>query len=691
MTHSKTFKGRIQLLLLLLVLLGLLATTILGAVGLATADKLKASIDALGKNSQLLTEGNLGLSNTIASYLDRQESIASAADVKALEEVPDKTHLETAFQDQFSTLRNNLTGWSSSESDAFLNAYADFNEGDEQLIHKKQSVITNNLQLDNIAFEIQSVAARLRINADTLTNLVANYQQQGDKDKGKGLFWGLSSKRQAAKEVSDLLLDKNSNGDDAKSVMGLYLTGLEKAAQRVVLASGTEDLDYIKHDLITPLKNDLSTMITEILETKVEIENYEASTKQLRNDFELLSRLLDGDKNSLVAVKLQLMEAETSLSQLLEQLEESRAALLNHLDELSRSGDALAERTKLKADQVAKRARDLIITIGSLVLLSLLLFGNAIARRIRTMAEQIESHSEEMAAANERINQAHGELQEANQLITESINYASRIQQSILSSEDHLNACTKEHFTLWQPKDIVGGDIYWCRPWGNGYLMLLVDCTGHGVPGAFMTILTKAALDSALTQVIPGHLSDLISHIHQNIQHQLHNNSSEKDDSYANDGLDLAACYLEPNSDALTFAGARQSLIYLSTDGEIHEIKGDKSSLGYQDLPSHIQCQEHQIPYNELKACYLVSDGFIDQVGGEKSISFGKKRLFSSLASLTSLTLEDQGHVLNSALLDYQGEAERRDDVTVIAFVPKTIMAGADTPQDQPKKPAVTQ
>lgn len=678
MNQSKNFKGRIQLLLLLLVLLGLLATAILGAVGLAASDKLKASIDALGKNSQLLTEGNLGLSNTIASYLDRQESITSATEVKALIEIPDKAPLEAAFNDQFSTLRTNLTGWRSTESEAFLAAYTEFNEGDNSLIEKKQRVITKQQQLDDTAFEIQSVSARIRTNADTLTNLVADYQQQGDKEKGKGLFWGLSSKRQAAKEVSELLLDKNSNVGDTKSVIGLYLSGLEKAAQRVVLASNAEDLNYIKHDLITPLKNDISTMITEISETKVEIDNYEASTNKLRQDFDLLSGLLDGETNSLETIKIELLQAETNLSQLQQELEASRTALLDHLDKLSRSGDALAARTKISADQVAKRTRDLIITIGALVFLCLLLFGNAIARRIRTMAAQIESHAEEMAAANEQINQAHGELQEANQLITDSINYASRIQQSILSSEENLNASTEEHFALWQPKDIVGGDIYWCRHWGNGYLMLLVDCTGHGVPGAFMTILTKAALDNALTKVIPGHLSDLIGHIHQKIQSELKNDlQNTKQDSYTNDGLDLAACYIDPNADELTFAGARLSLIYRTTDGNIEEVKGDKLSLGYQDLPANIHCKEHKISLQKLSACYLISDGFIDQVGGEKSISFGKKRLFATLTDLTGVSLADQQQKLNQTLLDYQGKAERRDDVTVIGFVPKGIVKAA--------------
>lgn len=675
MNYSKNFKRRIQILLFVLVLLGLLAVTTIGSMGLLASRNLTNSIDALGQNSLLLTEGNLGLSNTIAAFLDRQESIASANDLDSLQQVPDKTPLESAFEDQFETLATKLTGWPKEDSDTFFNSFTEFTDQDSELITKKETLIETEQILEDQAFEIQSISARIKINADTLANLVASYKEDGDKKKGKGLFWGMSSQRREAKEISDLLVDKNNDTDNKKSIISLYVSGLERATQKVLLASDENDIDFIQHDQLKTIREELSTMLKDLADSNVDIENFQVLTQQMQGDFNNLIALLESDQGSLINNKKQLLIEQQNFAKLQKTLESSRNSLLEHLEALSKSGDQLAKRTKSRADAVAKRTQNLIVAIGAIVLLIFMLFGNAIARRIRVMAETIEAHSVEMEKANAIIQEAHEDLQEANSFITESINYASHIQQSILPPPNALNSCTQDHFVLWQPKDIVGGDIYWCRPWGNGYLIILADCTGHGVPGALMTILTKAAVDNALLKVIPGNVSELVNSVHQHIQAELRQDSAStaNQTTGSNDGLDLGVCYFDNTT--LTYCGARQSLLCIDHNNHMEEYRGNKQSIGYRDIPFELTFTEHQIPLAELKSCYLISDGYIDQIGGEKAISFGKKRLYKALESWTEQPMEQQYEAFVQTLAEYQGDQERRDDVTVIGFAPLASIA----------------
>jgi len=346
------------------------------------------------------------------------------------------------------------------------------------------------------------------------------------------------------------------------------------------------------------------------------------------------------------------------------QLDQSRSDLLTYLELLSQSGDMLAVRTKNNAEEVVKTSREYIIGISAGILLIFLFFGFTIAKNINRMAEKIRAQSEEMAKANKEITKAHADLKESNELVTESIGYASKIQQAIQSTQQELNRFCEDSFVLWQPRDIVGGDLYLIRPWGNGHLIFFSDCTGHGVPGALMTILAKSALEKALNIVEPGKTGKLITCLHQIIQSDLgqHNN-----DSIADDGLDLGVCFISKNRQKLTFSGAKLSLIY-NADHGICEIKGDKSSIGYCGIDRNIQFAEHQIDLTTITKFYLLTDGMIDQVGGEKTISFGKRRLFKLIKESVTQPMSTQIDTFRTALNEYQGREERRDDVTVIGF-----------------------
>ncbi|MBF0193531.1 MAG: SpoIIE family protein phosphatase [Magnetococcales bacterium] len=277
-------------------------------------------------------------------------------------------------------------------------------------------------------------------------------------------------------------------------------------------------------------------------------------------------------------------------------------------------------------------------------------------------ATAVESDLEKVI--EERL-KAENKLSEAYDIIKSSIKYASRIQHSILPFQQVLDKAIPNRMVVWEPRDVVGGDMYWCHTWGDGHLIILGDCTGHGVPGAFMTLISNGALDQACLEVEPGNPAKLISRIHQLIQNTLnqHMNEGESDD-----GLELGVCYVPVKRDKLTFSGARFSLFYGDINSTIIELKGDKQGTGYRGIPQDTTFTNHHIDIIDGRRFYMTSDGLLDQVGGKKRRGFGKKRFKNLLDQLSSLPLVSQGDTILAELSLHQGEEMRRDDVSLIGF-----------------------
>jgi len=256
------------------------------------------------------------------------------------------------------------------------------------------------------------------------------------------------------------------------------------------------------------------------------------------------------------------------------------------------------------------------------------------------------------------------ERDEAFQVITSSIEYATNIQGSILPSSDSMEAVFGGYFALWEPRDRVGGDIYFLKPWGLGKMFALGDCTGHGVPGAFMTLIANGALEMVLLETPPGEAGMLLQRTHQLIQEAL---GQEKEEGRSNDGLEMGVCYLAPRNRKMVFAGARFSLFCVQ-NGEVSEIKGDKKGLGYRGIPHNVTFINHDVPVDGARTYYMTTDGFIDQIGGQKRRSFGKRRFKSLLLELEGVPMDQRRDRLFQALVEYQGDEKRRDDLAVAGF-----------------------
>lgn len=300
---------------------------------------------------------------------------------------------------------------------------------------------------------------------------------------------------------------------------------------------------------------------------------------------------------------------------------------------------------------------------GLIALVVLVFIFYLVSRRIADPLKRALLLADEM----ERQVQARTrELAETNQKILDSIDYAKRLQESILAKPAELQAVFQDYFILWEPRDIVGGDFYWVRRLDTGsFFVAVVDCTGHGVPGAFMTMAVNSALNHIVDQGRTDP-ADILAQLHRQIKATLHRNDTGE---LTDDGLDIAICHIDKDL-RLLFAGAKISL-YICRGNQVTQIKADNKSIGYRRSPDNLALTAHSWSIRVGDRFYLTTDGYIDQNGGEKDFSFGRSRLCQIIAEQGENEMSRQKQAFATALREYRGEEEQRDDVTILGFVIK--------------------
>jgi PAS domain S-box-containing protein len=255
----------------------------------------------------------------------------------------------------------------------------------------------------------------------------------------------------------------------------------------------------------------------------------------------------------------------------------------------------------------------------------------------------------------------------ANLLLTQSLRYASRIQTALLPSRRALASATADHFLIWKPRDIVGGDFFWFYPVDSGFVVMVGDCTGHGVPGAFMNLISWGLLDRVLRTTPPEKPSQILSGLHRELRTLLGQDQTE---SETDDGLEAGICFVDETRQQFVFAGARFSLFH-ARDGQVEEIKGDRAGIGYRRYATDTAFTDLPHQYSSESRFYLTTDGLIDQIGGPRSVSFGKQRFKNFIAANQRLPMSEQAQRLAEIWSDYQGQQASRDDVTVMGFKPR--------------------
>ena len=267
-------------------------------------------------------------------------------------------------------------------------------------------------------------------------------------------------------------------------------------------------------------------------------------------------------------------------------------------------------------------------------------------------------------------NKSHQQLSMQNQVIaqknkdiTDSINYAKKIQEAMLPALAQIQKAFPESFVVYQPKDIVSGDFYWFSERDSKIFIAAVDCTGHGVPGAFMSMIGNDMLYDAVADKGLNKPGEVLASLNQQVKHSLKQNDA---DSGSRDGMDAALCIFDKNFKSLSFAGANRPL-YLVRNREIQITGPTKSSIGGLTDSEHV-FQSHEFNLEKGDTLYIFTDGFCDQFGGDAGKKFTTKRFRELLLGLQPSAMEEQGKILRATFKNWKSLTEQIDDVLVIGI-----------------------
>jgi len=253
-------------------------------------------------------------------------------------------------------------------------------------------------------------------------------------------------------------------------------------------------------------------------------------------------------------------------------------------------------------------------------------------------------------------------IETKNQEITDSINYALRIQHAFLPPAGFISGLLASHFVLFKPKDIVSGDFYWVEKSGSKTYFAVADCTGHGVPGAFVSLIANSCLSRAVFEfniLQPGEILEKLSDL---FSEAFKFNEKKMD---INDGLDISICSIEKiaNHYEVCFAGAMNSL-YIVEEGTLKEIKGDKQPI--QANTGSRKYNQHTLTLEPLTRIYLSSDGYQDQIGGPNGKKFKSKVLKEEILLSAGQTMDRQKDHLNKKLSEWMQKHEQVDDISIM-------------------------
>lgn len=277
---------------------------------------------------------------------------------------------------------------------------------------------------------------------------------------------------------------------------------------------------------------------------------------------------------------------------------------------------------------------------------------------------EIESQKEELKIQRDLINKTHEVLKLRNRDVTDSIHYAQKIQQAMLNSSFLIEGAGLEYFTFYRPRDIVSGDFYWSNVIGDNLIIAIGDCTGHGVPGAFMSCLGISLLNEIVfgRKIIEPHtmLEELRNSVIQLIA------TDKSTDLQIGDGMDMAVVVINTKTNKMQFSGAMNGFSLVS-GGELFEVKGDKSPIGQHIIPNHTYTMsEHQLKSGDH--LYMSTDGYKDQFGGPKGKKLGKRRLNEKLLDISSFSIPVQNSEIISFYKNWKNHEEQIDDVCLFGI-----------------------
>ncbi len=276
---------------------------------------------------------------------------------------------------------------------------------------------------------------------------------------------------------------------------------------------------------------------------------------------------------------------------------------------------------------------------------------------------KIEKQKDELQVAYQEIEHKNVLVEQKNRDITDSINYAKRIQKAILPLDTEIQKSLPQSFVFFKPRDIVSGDFYWFAKVENKSILACVDCTGHGVPGAFMSMIGNSLLNEIVYEKKILEPAKILNYLNDGVRLSLKQNQQDND---TNDGMDIAIVRIEGKD--LQYAGGHRSL-YIISDGVITEIQANKFAIGGMQSD-----MDKKVFHNNLHTLssgdtiYMFTDGFVDQFGGEKGKKFMTKRFQELLLNIQKHSMQEQKQILETTINQWKGSVEQVDDILVVGI-----------------------
>ena len=285
-----------------------------------------------------------------------------------------------------------------------------------------------------------------------------------------------------------------------------------------------------------------------------------------------------------------------------------------------------------------------------------------LAENERILEQKVEERTAEVVQQKQEIEMQKIKMEVLFNHVTDSIRYAKRIQEAILPPDHLIKNLLPDSFVYYKPKDIVSGDFYWLEQLGNKVFFAAVDCTGHGVPGAFMSIVGHNQLKQVMNRITDHKPSVILDELSKGISDSLHQNY---DGSTAKDGMDLSLCSIDFEKKELEFSGAFNPL-YLIRDNDLQEVKANKFPIGIFLGREARNFTNHKIGLQQGDVIYIFSDGYADQFGGPKGKKFMANQFRNLLMQIHHLPMEEQKEMLDRTLETWKGTEEQVDDILVI-------------------------
>ncbi len=307
-----------------------------------------------------------------------------------------------------------------------------------------------------------------------------------------------------------------------------------------------------------------------------------------------------------------------------------------------------------------------VATFISIFIIYLLyqLFKKITDKRQKLLESKIRESTAQLREEKEKLEIQKFFVETAKRNLTDSIRYAQRIQAAIIPTINELKTVFPEIFALFQPRDVISGDFYWYAKKDNLIYFAAVDCTGHGVPGAFMSLIGYAILEQLIDAKGLQNPSQILAETDKLIIKWL-KQETVLEGLRSRDGMDMSLICIDYEQKQLHFSGAKNP-IFIAQNGQVEEIKADKFALGGGEMDKHFT--DTTIPFSEGDYIYLTSDGYIDQFGGKENKKFSKKRFVAELSQIYTRPAEEQYRHLLDTMKAWKGTHKQIDDMMVIGI-----------------------